>query len=246
MTNAVSRDQGFLTVPDVLQPAEVTTLRAEVAMMRGGRAGVRHALTNPVVRRIAEDPRLVRLASDLLGAPAQPFKGTLFDKSATTNWLVAWHQDLALPVRERVEAPGWGPWSTKGGRLYALAPAGVLAGVVALRVHVDDSTSDNGPLRVLPNTHLLGRLSEVRIAELARERPRGRLRRPSWGRGRPPAVDSARLLEGGERHAEAGASFRVRGARRAWRRHRVGRRLAGCPDRLTITACFEEILQCAR
>jgi ectoine hydroxylase-related dioxygenase (phytanoyl-CoA dioxygenase family) len=170
MTNAVSRDQGFLTVPDVLQPAEVATLRAEIAAMRGGRAGVRHVLTNPVIRRIAEDPRLVRLASDLLGAPVQLFKGTLFDKSPTTNWLVAWHQDLALPVRERVEAPGWGPWSTKGGRLYVLAPAGVLAGVVALRVHVDDSTSDNGPLRVLPNTHLLGRLSEVRIAELARER----------------------------------------------------------------------------
>jgi ectoine hydroxylase-related dioxygenase (phytanoyl-CoA dioxygenase family) len=42
----------------------------------------------------------------------------------------------------------------------------VLAGVVALRVHLDDSTAENGPMRVLPDTHRLGRLSDGRIAEL--------------------------------------------------------------------------------
>lgn len=167
--DAVIRDHGFLIAPSVLTPSEVAALRIEVDSMRRGRAGLRHVLGNPAIRRVAEDPRLVALATDLLGAPAQPFKGTLFDKSAATNWLVTWHQDLALPIRSRIDLPGWGPWSAKGGRLYALAPAGVLAGVVALRVHVDDSTTENGPLRVLPDTHRLGRLSEARIAELARE-----------------------------------------------------------------------------
>jgi ectoine hydroxylase-related dioxygenase (phytanoyl-CoA dioxygenase family) len=167
----VNRDQGFLTVPAVLRPAEVATLRAEVASLCRGRAGLRHVLTNDTIRQLASDARLVKLARDLLGDSAQPFKGTLFDKSPSTNWLVTWHQDLALPLRARVEAAGWGPWTTKGGRLYALAPAEVLAGVVALRVHLDDSTSENGPLRVLPDTHRLGRLSEGRIAELAQSTP---------------------------------------------------------------------------
>ena len=98
-----------------------------------------------------------------------PFKATLFDKSPQSNWLVAWHQDLALPIRSRVDAPGWGPWTDKGGRLYAIAPAEALRKVVALRVHVDDSSAENGPLRVLPGTHRLGRLTEERIAALARE-----------------------------------------------------------------------------
>ena len=31
--------------------------------------------------------------------PAQPFRATLFDKSASANWLVVWHQDTALPMR---------------------------------------------------------------------------------------------------------------------------------------------------
>ena len=162
----MNRDQGFLAVPRVLQPSEVATLSAEVASLRRGRAGLRHILTNDIIGRLANDARLVALASDLLGGSAQPFKCTLFDKSPTTNWLVTWHQDVALPIRARVEAAGWGPWSTKSGRLYALAPAEVLAGVVALRVHLDDSSAENGPLRVLPDTHRLGRLAEARIAEL--------------------------------------------------------------------------------
>lgn len=166
-TNILDRDQGFLTVPHVLQPFEVAALSNEVASLRRGRAGLRHLLDNDIIRRLANDARLVTLASDLLGRPARPFKGTLFDKSPTRNWLVTWHQDLALPIRARIEATGWGPWSTKSGRLYVLAPAEVLSGVVALRVHLDDSTAENGPLRVLPDTHRLGRLSEARIAELA-------------------------------------------------------------------------------
>jgi hypothetical protein len=45
-------------------------------------------------------------------------RATLFDKSPTANWLVVWHQDTALPVQERREAPGWGPWSVKDGVIY--------------------------------------------------------------------------------------------------------------------------------
>jgi len=60
----------------------------------------------------------------------------------------------ALPLRERREASEWGPWSIKAGVTYALAPASALAQVVALRLHLDDSRPDNGPLRVLPGTRI--------------------------------------------------------------------------------------------
>ena len=105
------------------------------------------------------------MASACLGAKALPFKATLFDKSPQSNWLVSWHQDLALPVRHRTDATGWGPWTLKAGQLYALAPAEALGRVVALRVHLDDSHAANGPLRVLPGTHRLGRLTDEGIAE---------------------------------------------------------------------------------
>jgi len=82
------------------------------------------------------------------------------------NWLVPWHQDTALPLEERRDAPGWGPWSVKSGITYAHAPARALARVVALRLHLDDSRSDNGPLRVIPGTHRLRVLTDADIDEV--------------------------------------------------------------------------------
>lgn len=41
--------------------------------------------------------------------------------------------------------------------------------VLAIRVHLDDSTSDNGPLRVLPGTHNRGVLSDDAIHELSEQ-----------------------------------------------------------------------------
>jgi phytanoyl-CoA dioxygenase PhyH len=55
----------------------------------------------------------------------------------------------------------------KGGVLQAIAPASALAMVVALRVHLDDSTPANGPLRVLPRTHAIGVLTNDEIQRMA-------------------------------------------------------------------------------
>ena len=84
-----------------------------------------------------------------------------------SNWLVAWHQDTALPLVERRELSGWGPWSVKDGVTYAHAPASALSEAVALRLHLEDSLAENGPLRVLPGTHQLGVLSDEEMLRLA-------------------------------------------------------------------------------
>jgi ectoine hydroxylase-related dioxygenase (phytanoyl-CoA dioxygenase family) len=109
------------------------------------------------------------LASRFIGPKAIPFRATLFDKSMRANWLVVWHQDTALPLRERLDDPAWGPWSTKSGVLYAHAPAAALESVVALRVSLDDSTESNGPLRVLPHSHDHGVLTDAEIGRWAAE-----------------------------------------------------------------------------
>jgi ectoine hydroxylase-related dioxygenase (phytanoyl-CoA dioxygenase family) len=127
---------------------------------------------NEAVARFARKQRLLDLATAALGSPAVPYRATLFDKSPGANWLVVWHQDTALPLRHRREAEGWGPWSTKAGVLYAHAPATALQRIVALRVHLDDSTSQNGPLRVIPGSHERGVLSDAAIQDLvARNQP---------------------------------------------------------------------------
>jgi ectoine hydroxylase-related dioxygenase (phytanoyl-CoA dioxygenase family) len=113
-------------------------------------------MRHPEIERLALDRRLLSIARGFLGAEAVPFRATMFDKSQHQNWLVAWHQDTALPLRQRLDVSGWGPWSVKSGVLYAHAPATALDRIIALRLHVDDSRSDNGPLRVIPGTHRFG------------------------------------------------------------------------------------------
>jgi ectoine hydroxylase-related dioxygenase (phytanoyl-CoA dioxygenase family) len=135
------------------------------------RAGVRHAMRSTTVTGIARDSRMMEIARLILGAGAIAFRATLFEKLPDSNWLVAWHQDTALPLRERRETAGWGPWSVKDGVNYAHAPAAALEKVVALRMHLDDSTADNGPLRVLPGTHTRGVLTDEEMHAISERTP---------------------------------------------------------------------------
>jgi hypothetical protein len=167
-------DSGYRIVSDVLDDAETADLlRAIEALdLVRGRAGARHLMQHGAVRDVANDPRLTAIASEFLGPSAVPYRATLFDKSSARNWLIPWHQDTALPLRERRDGvAGWGPWSIKSGIIYAHAPATALSRVVAIRLHFDDSGQDNGPLRVLPGTHADGVLSESAIDRFVHEIP---------------------------------------------------------------------------
>src|SRR6476620_6131334 len=118
-------DKGFEIVPECFGHSEILSLRSalESTPLHRSRAGMRNALQVEGFRSIASDPRLLRLAQRTLGETAVPFHATLFGKSPRSNWLVVWHQDTALPLRERREVPGWGPWSVKEGVPFAHAPA---------------------------------------------------------------------------------------------------------------------------
>jgi ectoine hydroxylase-related dioxygenase (phytanoyl-CoA dioxygenase family) len=161
--------QGFAVIPEILTPNEVDELLDEFGRvdLPHSRAGVRHAMKIPTVATVARAARLMEIVQETLGRNVFPFRATLFDKSPTANWLVVWHQDTALPLQERREVPGWGPWSVKDGVIYAHAPESALSQVLALRLHLDDSTAENGPLRVLPGTHTLGVLTDEALHDLS-------------------------------------------------------------------------------
>ena len=163
-------DTGFFVAEDVLSQAECDGLSSVLASgaVGRGRAGARHLMSAQQVRELATDVRLLQLAAGGLGGNAVPFRATLFDKSARANWLVVWHQDTALPLAGKVASSEWGPWSVKAGVLYAHAPSWALERIVALRVHLDASAPDNGPLRVIPGTHRLGVLNDEEVFFMGR------------------------------------------------------------------------------
>lgn len=134
-------DPGYSVTPDVLTAPECAELAAGLFAQAAerSRAGARHLMSVPAVAALANGAHLQALAAEWLGRTAVPFRATLFDKSAASNWLVPWHQDTALPLARRFETAGWGPWSEKSGVAYAHAPSWALGRIVALRVHLDDS-----------------------------------------------------------------------------------------------------------
>ncbi len=158
---------GYAITPGCLSPRECDEIAdaLSAAAISRSRAGIRHLMSNPTVAALAIDDRLIELAKEWLGHVAVPFRATLFEKSYNTNWLIPWHQDTALPLTKRLDATGWGPWSEKAGATYAHAPACALSRVIALRVHIDGSNADNGPLRVIPGSHVNGVLTDASVME---------------------------------------------------------------------------------
>jgi hypothetical protein len=162
-------EDGFGVFPELLLPPETRRLIDDLdqSPLRRSKAGVRHALRHPSVAALARESRLLNIAQEILGAEARPFRATLFDKSPQANWLVVWHQDTALPLRNRHDTPGWGPWSVKDGVVYAHAPASVLRQILALRHPSRRFHCPQWAVEGLAGTHPEGVLSDNAIHEFA-------------------------------------------------------------------------------
>lgn len=155
--------EGFLLLPGLLSSDRRQALIAELSALPPGAAGQRELLEQTwcqaLVRWLKGLPRL----QPFLPRDGLAVQCTLFEKSAGRNWLVTPHQDLAIPVAERLDNPALSGWSVKAGRNFVLAPAEVLHRMLALRLHLDDATQVEGGLRLVPNSHREGVLDDESI-----------------------------------------------------------------------------------
>ncbi|HZS60358.1 MAG TPA: phytanoyl-CoA dioxygenase family protein [Gemmatimonadaceae bacterium] len=155
--------EGWVSTGPVVDPALLDTVIAELPTVQDA-AGARNILSESGgVRALARAPAVRSLAESVLSSACFVVRGIFFDKTPTSNWKVMWHQDLSIAVRERRDAPGFGPWSEKAGVTHVQPPAELLGRMLAVRVHLDDCTEENGPVRVLPGTHREGRLTAQTI-----------------------------------------------------------------------------------
>jgi ectoine hydroxylase-related dioxygenase (phytanoyl-CoA dioxygenase family) len=165
----VIEERGWATTPAVFGEAEVAALREAVAPLAvEGRGGARNLLAHPRVRALAVSSVARSFAADVLGEACFAVRAILFDKTPSANWKVVWHQDLSIATRQRVDMPGFGPWTEKAGVTHVQPPVAVLEHMLALRVHLDDCGPHNGPVRVIDGSHRHGRLSGTQIDMLRR------------------------------------------------------------------------------
>lgn len=177
LTN-LERD-GFAVLESVVPEAQLQILSEAVEAVRNDAVlpGLRNLLSQSrTVREFATTGLAAEIAAKLLGCSGSvtkptPVRGILFDKTPESNWYVTWHQDLSIPVREKVECEGYGPWSTKEGILHVQPPASILEKMVSLRIHLDPCALENGAIKFIAGSHLAGKLepAEIEVMKAGRE-----------------------------------------------------------------------------
>ncbi|HXT41412.1 MAG TPA: phytanoyl-CoA dioxygenase family protein [Candidatus Angelobacter sp.] len=172
---SLARD-GFEIVPDVLPDGQCDIIASELSVLPDAREGPtngRHYRGRNLLRRV---PAVAQLASSKLlkgilesrlKREIFPVRALFFDKNADANWTVAWHQDLTIAVARKIETPGFGAWSIKEGIVHVRPPAEILENMATLRLHLDKCDADDGALKVIPRSHLRGRLDSTEIGACA-------------------------------------------------------------------------------
>jgi len=171
---ALSRiaEDGFAIVESIISNQQCEYLTQQLtecfdstaAKARNRSGGIRNVLTTcEVVIDFIRNSELPPLVEQVFGRKAFIVRSILFDKTPDANWSVAWHQDLHIAVAEKIEAPGFGPWSVKAGGVHVQPPAEILSRMVTVRLHLDDCDDSNGALKVIPGSHAHGILSDAEL-----------------------------------------------------------------------------------
>jgi Phytanoyl-CoA dioxygenase (PhyH) len=139
--------------------SQISDIERILAELPSDEAGVRITSLPELSPLLSAEGCIGSIAARAIGSMAKPVRALLFNKSATTNLSLGWHQDRTICVKERHEAAGFGPWTVKQGILHVAPPFKLLERMVTLRAHLDDVSEDNAPLLVAPGSHLLGKLA---------------------------------------------------------------------------------------
>ncbi|WP_426026503.1 phytanoyl-CoA dioxygenase family protein [Brevundimonas sp. TSRC1-1] len=156
---------GAELAPKALDSSTLAALEQVLASQSRDVAGVRLFGVEGLPGFLAINGPIGSVAARSLGVMARPVRAILFDKTASANWSLAWHQDRVVAVRERKEVEGFGPWTRKHGALHVAPPFDLLARMLTLRVHLDPVPQTNAPLLIAPGSHRLGRIPEADVPE---------------------------------------------------------------------------------
>jgi ectoine hydroxylase-related dioxygenase (phytanoyl-CoA dioxygenase family) len=146
----------------------IDALEAALSRLPQDEAGLRLHGVDALGPLLASDGCIGAVAAKALGASSRPVRAILFNKSPKANWSLTWHQDRTICVKERHEAPGFGPWTVKNGMIHVAPPFDLLARMVTLRAHLDDVPATNAPLLIAPGSHTYGRIAVKDVEEVVK------------------------------------------------------------------------------
>lgn len=166
--------EGYAMVPGIFAAGEmqelgtrlISALEAHpgpaVLRSRGRIYGSRNLLA--AARWLIDLPRVPQLASVLretLGPNVGLVRGLFFDKPPERSWSLPWHRDRTIAVKDnQLRSEQFHNPTQKAGIAHLEASDQLLANMLTLRIHLDAMTAENGPLSVIPGSHLLDTAKE--------------------------------------------------------------------------------------
>jgi len=157
---------GFTSIPQLISSLECDQISDKLNHLNKDLIGTRNLISQPWCKELAIRIRQNRNFSPLICSDYVAVQCSYFQKSSINNWLVPIHQDLCIPVAKRVENPNLSGWSEKEGSLYVQPPDHFLEQLVAVRLHIDQCGINDGALKVVPSSHLFGKLNQVEALNL--------------------------------------------------------------------------------
>ena len=160
---------GYALLPGVFTDAEMECAKETVARLLsdsaaggaivGQRDSPASGLRNlvrlwPDVIDLVRKPILLDVLRQALGPEAGLVRGLYFDKPPGHSWSLPWHRDMTIAVKRHGSLGRFNRPTVKAGVPHVEAPQELLTGMLTLRIHLDPMIDANGPLRVLPRSHV--------------------------------------------------------------------------------------------
>lgn len=159
-------DKGYAIISNVFSPEEVEQISQIICNIDSSNEtfrkskdlfAIRQFLKEiPDVRNLVFNENLKSIIKNIFGPRYYAVKSIYFDKPETSNWYVAYHQDLTISVDRKFEIKNFGPWTTKQNQFAVQPPTDILENIFTIRIHLDDTSDENGALKVVPHSHAKG------------------------------------------------------------------------------------------
>lgn len=162
---------GFVLKSALLSVAHIEQL-GKILLPLSQQHGARQVIARfPDLSALLQTTALPSLLEGLNLVSTALVRSLYFDKPLDHNWLVPWHQDRVVALREKVDLPGFKHWSWKDDFWHVEAPLELLQHLIIVRIALDDADQHNGALKVIPGSHQHGALNTSQIQDLVKQVP---------------------------------------------------------------------------
>jgi ectoine hydroxylase-related dioxygenase (phytanoyl-CoA dioxygenase family) len=109
----------------------------------------------PEVKTLWRESALTELLIEVLGENFGLVRALFFDKPPDRTWSLPWHKDATIAVADNsLPSMHFSRPTNKAGVPHVVASDDILRQMLTFRVHLDDVDDDNGPLKMIPRSHL--------------------------------------------------------------------------------------------